>query len=864
MSFRAALAALFFLCAGAHAQTCTSVTLSSTGAFAGASASNGTFTITGNPSNCLKSAVSNVNWITISFGGGTSNPSTIGYTVSANTSPNQRVGTINVNNGLATFSVTQSGVSCAVTLSPSSASVAAEGGTGSPTVSTSAECPWTVSSNAGWISASGSGTGNGTFNYSVQPNATRDARTGTISVGNATFTVNQSAPCSFTLTPNFQQIRSGAESGSVTITANSSSCVRNAVSDSPWLTIPVGASGTGNGTFSWSAAANTTSTQRTGVITLGDATFTVQQQGATCTFSLNPTNQRYPATGGSGTFTVTTGCQWSAQSSAPWLTVTSASTGTGTSTLSYRVDANPTGLERAASILIGDTGFSVTQDAAACSVSLPTTSMDLPAAGGTGSFELRAATGCRWTAVSNASWLGITSAASSAGDGVVTFNATANTTPGTRTGLITVGTSQFTVNQAGANCELSINPTANTAVPSNAFQGSIAVTSTCQWTAQATAPWISITAGTAGTGNGLIEYSIPANPSSQNRSGAIRIGNLTFAITQTGGGCTVSVSPQRGTYGGGNVSGRFNVNGSLGCQWTPSSSDSWISISGFSSVNGSGAVDFTLAPNFTGAERTGSVRVTNDVSFTVVQGLAKPTIVSGGILNGASFKGGAVAPGEIVTIYGTLMGPADLQTLKLAADGQGITDSLAGTRVLFDGQPAPMLYTTDKQISAIVPFELQGKTAAKVVVEYQNSPSDAADVTIAPSAPAIFTQNATGTGLGAILNQDSSLNGTVNAAQRNSIIQIFATGGGQTTPAGQTGKLAGVPLPQFPAGRVTVRINNIDAPVVYAGAAPGLIQGLIQINARVPATAPIGNAVPIVVRINNVDSPAGVTVAIRQ
>jgi uncharacterized protein (TIGR03437 family) len=175
-----------------------------------------------------------------------------------------------------------------------------------------------------------------------------------------------------------------------------------------------------------------------------------------------------------------------------------------------------------------------------------------------------------------------------------------------------------------------------------------------------------------------------------------------------------------------------------------------------------------------------------------------------------------------------------------------------------------MIYTTEKQISAIVPYELQGKTTAKLKVEYQGAQSDEVDVAVAPTAPAIFTQNASGTGPAAVLNQDNSLNAASNAAQRNSIIQIFATGGGQTTPPGQTGKLAGTPLPQYPAGRVTVRINNVDAPVVYSGAAPGLIQGLIQINARVPATAPTGAAVPIVVRINNVDSPTGVTIAVRQ
>ncbi len=864
MTLRVALAALFFAF-GLQAQTCTSVTLNNTGAFANATASNGTFTITGTPSNCAKSATSNVPWITISFGGGTANPSTVGYSVQANASPNQRIGTITVNGGLATFSVTQSGIACTYNISPASATITADGGTGTANVTTTSECAWTPTSSASWITITGGATtGNGSFSYRVAPNTTKDARSATINVGNDTLTINQNPACSFTLAPSFQQIRASAESGSVTITANVSSCARSAISDSSWLTIPVGSSGTGTATLSWTAAANTTASPRTGRITVGDATFSVQQEGGACTFSLAPTTQNVTAIGGTGSFTITTSCQWAAATTAPWLTITSASSGTGTATLSFRADPNPTPAQRTGSITIGGTAFLVTQDAAGCSLEISSSAVEVPSGGGGGSFEISSTIGCNWTAGANVPWITIVAGSSGNANATLSFTAAPNTTPGTRTGLITVGNRTFTVTQPGAACELSIAPTSNTNIPSNAFQGTIAITSTCQWTAQSSVPWITITAGASGTGNGQVDYSIPANPSATTRTGTIRIGNLTFNVSQSGGGCTLSIAPQRATVAGGNANGRFTVNGSLGCQWTPSTTDLWITISGFSSINGSGAVDFTTTPNFTGAERTGSIKLTNDVSFTVVQSTAKPAIVANGILNAASFKGGPVAPGEIVTIYGTLMGPAEIKTLELTTDRTGITDSLANTRVLFDGQPSPMIYTTEKQISAIVPYELQGKTTAKLKVEYQGAQSDEVEVAVAPTAPAIFTQNASGTGLGAVLNQDNSLNTAANAAQRNSIIQIFATGGGQTTPAGQTGKLAGTPLPQYPAGRVTVRINNIDAPVVYSGAAPGLIQGLIQINARVPATAPIGAAVPIVVRINNVDSPTGVTIAVRQ
>lgn len=866
MVSRGTLPVFLFCLAGsalAWGQACTSITLNNSGAFAAANGGNGTFNATGTPANCLKSASSTVEWITISFGGGTANPSTFGYTVTANNSTQQRVGVIQVNGGLASFSVTQSGITCSYSLSPSSAAVVSAGGQNTFGVTTAGACSWTAVSNAPWIQVSGAGSGDGTVSYTVSPNTSIDPRTGTITVGTATFTINQQPACSFILSPNFQQIRATAESGTLTITANVSSCVRNAVSDSSWLTIPVGSSGTGNGSLSWSASANPGATPRTGRITVGDAVFTVQQEGGNCAYSVSPASATVPVTGGGGNFTLTSNCSWQARSSAAWLSIVGPDTGTGTATIGYSAAGNPTPLPRSASITVGDTAFIVSQPASTCNLTLNPASTTIGPDGGAGAFDVDVLTGCNWTATSNASWLTITSAASGGTDATITFNVAPNTTPGSRTGVIAVSDKTFTVTQQGANCTLSIEPASNLTVPSNAFQGTIAVTSTCQWTAQPTAGFISVTAGGSGSGNGQIAYSVGANPSAQSRSGAIRIGNLTFNITQLGGGCSITLNPPRASISGAIFAGRFNVNGSVGCQWTPSTPDSWISIASFSSVNGSGSVDYTLTPNFTGVDRVGSVVVNNE-TFTLTQGPSKPTIVANGILNAASFRAGPIAAGEIITIYGTLMGPAEIKTLELTADRTGITADLARTRVLFDGVPAPIIYTTEKQLSCIVPFEVQGKTTTKVKVEYQGAASDETEIPVAQTAPAIFTQNASGTGPAAILNQDNTLNGSTNAAARNSVIQIFATGGGQTNPAGQTGKLTGTPLPQFPAGRITVRINNIDAPIVYAGGAPGLVQGLIQINVRVPATAPIGAAVPILIRANNVDSPAGVTVAIRQ
>ena len=111
------------------------------------------------------------------------------------------------------------------------------------------------------------------------------------------------------------------------------------------------------------------------------------------------------------------------------------------------------------------------------------------------------------------------------------------------------------------------------------------------------------------------------------------------------------------------------------------------------------------------------------------------------------------------------------------------------------------------------------------------------------------------------MNQVFSVNAASNPAEKGSIIQIFATGEGQTDPGGVDARLATSVLPK-PLLPVSVRIGGIMADVVYAGAAPDLVAGVIQVNARVPAGVASG-AVPVTIIVGTQESRAGVTVAIR-
>ena len=855
------LFSLLAVCAVGLAQTCTSVSLSSASATPTSSGGNGAFTVSGTPSNCLRTATSNNDWITLASNSGTSAQVTILYTVAPNTGTQSRVGTISINSGQGTYTIFQAGLACTYTLQPQSATIGGTGGSGSIAVNTNAACSWTATPSDPFVTITGnnSGTGPGTVTYSVDPNPMNVERNASIAIGTAVFNIAQNPACSFTVAPAFATILEKATTGTLSVTANANTCVRTAVSDVPWMTISSGASGTGNGTVAYSIQVNNTPTSRIGHITVVDATFTVTQNGANCTYAIVPASQKFASSGGSGAIGLTTTCTWTATPSDPWIVLSSAASGAGNATFNFSVSSNPTALPRSGSIAIGTNIFYVSQDGATCNITLQASSADVPSAGITGSINVNAAQGCGWTATSNAPWITVSGGGS--GDGAVTYTAAPNTTTAARTGTITIGNKLFTVTQGGAICDFVIDP-ASASIPSGSFNGNITVTTACSWTAVPSASWISITSGAAATGNATVSYSIGSNPTAQPRSGTIKIGNQTFSLTQSGAACSLTLSPTTNSVSGPAGTGRFSVNGSTsGCTWKATSNVPWISISGYSSVNGSGAVDFAVEANPTVSPRSGSISVGTE-SFTVTQTGSVPAITAAGVVNAASFKAGAAAAGEIITIYGTFIGTTPLTTLQLNDAKTGITNALGATRVLFDGVPAPVVYSSATQTSVIVPYSVAGKTTTTMVVEFQGVSSNAVTLNVAAASPAIFALDSSGTGPGAVLNQDFTLNSAANAATRNTIIQIFATGEGATNPVGVDGKLAVAPLPA-PVQAVTVRIGNIDAPVIYRGAAPGLVAGVIQINARVPQTAPVGAAVPIVVRVGAIDSPAGITIAVK-
>jgi len=168
-------------------------------------------------------------------------------------------------------------------------------------------------------------------------------------------------------------------------------------------------------------------------------------------------------------------------------------------------------------------------------------------------------------------------------------------------------------------------------------------------------------------------------------------------------------------------------------------------------------------------------------------------------------------------------------------------------------------------VSAVVPYGVAGKTSTQVQVSYQGAVSNTVTMPVRAATPGIFSLDSSGVGPGAISNQDTSTNSTGNPAARDSVIAIYCTGGGVTTPATTPdGLVIGVPPPvlsQTPV--VTVTIGGVNAPVEYAGAVPGTIAGLTQINVKVPAALTPSLALPVIIKIGDATSTNGVTVAVK-
>lgn len=228
--------------------------------------------------------------------------------------------------------------------------------------------------------------------------------------------------------------------------------------------------------------------------------------------------------------------------------------------------------------------------------------------------------------------------------------------------------------------------------------------------------------------------------------------------------------------------------------------------------------------------------------------------------NGASFAIEPVAPGTIFSLFGPAIGPASERTIRLDSPTQ-VSTQLDGLRVLVGDRPAPLIYASWGQISAVIPFEMEGRPSAVVQLEQNGVRGPLTLIAIAGASPGLFTLTATGRGQAAALNEDGSVNGPARPANRGGILILYATGLGPLQPPIATGSVPSTAvLSRTP---VQVSIGGHQADVLYAGAAPGSIAGVYQINVRIPPAAPTGGEIPVILQAATAASSPLVTAAIR-
>ncbi|MEK6283139.1 MAG: Calx-beta domain-containing protein [Acidobacteriota bacterium] len=494
---------------------------------------------------------------------------------------------------------------CSYTLSPTSQNFGASAGNGAFSVTSPSGCSWTAASNANWLTTTSSGSGNGTVNFEVAAN-TGAARSGAITVAGQTFTVNQSAggggcpstaispgqtingtlttsDCVFVGTTRYVDVYnfSGTAGQQIAVSMNSSIFDTYLYLLNPSnQTITENDDGGGNTNSRIPASTGFFTLPATGSYTIyatsfsNDGTtgstgaYTITLSSASCSYALNPTSQSFAASGGNGSFGVTTpaGCAWAASSNANWLTTTSSGLGNGS--VSFAVAAN-TGAARSGAITVGVQTFTVNQNAG----------------GG----------GCPSTAISPGQTINSTLTSSDCffvGTtryvDVYTINGTAGQQIAVSMNSSVFDTYLYLLDASNQTIMQDDDGGGNTNSRIPASAGFFTLPATGGYTIYATSFSLDGTTGSTGA------YSISV-----------------FGLTN----CSYALSPTSQSLAASGGSGSFAVTTSAGCAWAAASNTNWITTN--SGDSGSGEVGYIVAGN-TGAERSGTITVAGQI-FTVNQ-----------------------------------------------------------------------------------------------------------------------------------------------------------------------------------------------------------------------------------------------------
>jgi hypothetical protein len=277
-------------------------------------------------------------------------------------------------------------------------------------------------------------------------NANQIAATGIAAVGGPSRAMILNT-CQATISQGPVSVPGGGQTYNIPVVA-AADCHWLAASDSDWVTASQ-SGGTGNGTFSFNVAPNTTALSRTATVTIGGNLVPVTQEAAACNFTFTSPSVFLGAEGTTTfvSFTAANACTWVATSTAQWITFPSGNTGAGSGAVAFSVTANPGTAQRFGTIMIGGAQFAVTQSGSfSCIYQVTASGSPFGVAGGTGSLNVVTGDGCPWNATTGETWLTIDQN-TRFGSGVLNFTVAANTTSFNRFATIFAGGTGVSIQQ---------------------------------------------------------------------------------------------------------------------------------------------------------------------------------------------------------------------------------------------------------------------------------------------------------------------------------------------------------------------------------------------------------------------------------
>jgi len=264
-------------------------------------------------------------------------------------------------------------------------------------------------------------------------------------------------------------------------------------------------------------------------------------------------------------------------------------------------------------------------------------------------------------------------------------------------------------------------------------------------------------------------------------------------------------------------------------------------LSNFNNKAAGGTWTLAIQNNVTSSNAGVFTGVTLSIAGTIP---SAPTISANAIVNPFTLQAGPIAPGEILAVVGSNIGPAVVAT----APSGNLPTTLGGTQLMInDTLAAPLFYASTNLVGAVLPYSAGGSGATiggtvKVTIIYNGATSNSVVTSVALASPGLFSVNrsdTTNNNWVKAINPDGTLNAPDNPVAAGRVVTLYAAGLGPVTPAFTAGQVAPTNTLYTTTATTFVSVGGQTGTVLFSGLAPGTI-GVYQVNVQIPSTVPSG------------------------